>query len=731
MLGLNMVHDHLKRILKNAVAREVLTYLIFYAILTFILFSSLVGSELSLEPGQISPRDIKAPRTATIVDEKQTAQLQEQARNRVRKVYRQDQEALAEADKQVNRFFADISVVKNDENLTVEQKTSKIESQILDKLKGNKISVYNSHQVAVYLMETESGDLGSMQNAALTIVNSIMSQPVTEDTLANKWQDVRTQSADLPFVSNARRIVDLACIQALRPNLIFDARATRQAQDEAVSVVLPVEKTIIQGQVIVREGDLVTEEHIDILRQLRVQRTKSPAITLGGTALFVLIIMGLSLIYIKLFHKELLRQGRLMVLLGLIFLFVIAMAKGIMSVINIGDRPEVNGLVGYLIPVAAGSMLVSILLNQNLAYFFTFVTSIFVGFINPGNQIASVVTAFTGGAVGAFRVAKLGQTGDLAKSGLYIALINILTILTMSLIFSSISLQLAGFGALFGILNGLFSAVLTIGLLPYLESGFSVTSSIRLLELSNPNEELLRRMLVEAPGTYHHSIMVGNLAEAAAEKVGAQPLMVRVGAYYHDIGKLKRPYFFVENQLGAENPHEKIAPSLSALIITSHIKDGVELAREARLPRPIIDFIEQHHGTTLVKFFYSRALEEDEDGNVNEESFRYEGPKPQSKEVALVMLADSVEAAVRSLQDHSPGRMEGMIRRIIKDRLYDGQLEECSLTFRDLDIIAESFFKVLNGVYHSRVEYPETLAREFEKRRENLESVDSKPTNQS
>ena len=269
-------------------------------------------------------------------------------------------------------------------------------------------------------------------------------------------------------------------------------------------------------------------------------------------------------------------------------------------------------------------------------------------------------------------------------------------------------------GVFFGILNGFLSAILTIGLLPYLETVFSVTSMVKLLELSNPNQELLRKLLVEAPGTYHHSIMVGNLAESAAERIGAHPLTVRVGAYYHDIGKLKRPYFFVENQLASDNPHEKIAPSLSALIITSHIKDGVEMAREKRLPPQIIDFIEQHHGDSLVKYFYSRALEEDKEGNVNQETFRYEGPKPQSKEVALVMLADSVEVAVRSLQDPTQGRIEGMVRRIIKERLNDGQLDECDLTFRDLNIIAESFSKVLTGVYHSRIEYPETLAREFE-----------------
>jgi len=267
--------------------------------------------------------------------------------------------------------------------------------------------------------------------------------------------------------------------------------------------------------------------------------------------------------------------------------------------------------------------------------------------------------------------------------------------------------------------------------LPYLETAFSITSMVKLLELTNPNHYLLKRLLLEAPGTYHHSLMVGNLAEASAESIGANPLLVRVGAYYHDIGKLKRPDYFVENQQGFDNPHEKIAPALSALIITSHVKDGVELAREAHIPEDIIDFIEQHHGTSLAKYFYSRALEEDRDGNISEDNFRYAGPKPQSKEVALVMLADSVEAAIRSLSEPTPAKIKNMVRLIIKDKLNDDQLESSALTFKDLDVIANSFCKILEGVYHRRIEYPEIIIKEFQKRRESHGDHDHQPAEQS
>ena len=216
---------------------------------------------------------------------------------------------------------------------------------------------------------------------------------------------------------------------------------------------------------------------------------------------------------------------------------------------------------------------------------------------------------------------------------------------------------------------------------------------------------------MEAPGTYHHSVVVGNLAEAVAESVGADPLLCRVSAFYHDIGKIKRPYFFVENQFTGDNPHSKISPNLSALIIRSHVKDGVEFAREAKLPLPVIDIIRQHHGTSMISFFYQQALERDKEINVSEEEFRYEGPLPQSKEAAIILLSDSVEAAVRSLSRPVAGRIEGMVRRIIKEKLNDGQLDEAPLTLKDLDKIGDTFVHILTGIFHRRIEYPEKELR--------------------
>jgi len=382
--------------------------------------------------------------------------------------------------------------------------------------------------------------------------------------------------------------------------------------------------------------------------------------------------------------------------------------------INLGGGAAAM-VTGYLAPVAAGSMLIAILLDKKLAMFCTIIMAIFTGIVT-GGQLSFTVVAVVGGLVGVYCVSKLSQRSDLAKSSLYIALANVITITAMGLL-DAVPLTTVSLAVLMGIINGVLSAILTIGSLPFLETAFGITTSVKLLELSNPNQPLLKRLLVEAPGTYHHSIMVGNLAEAAADAVGTDSLLARIGAYYHDIGKLKRPYFFIENQFTAENPHEKLSPSLSTLIITSHIKDGLEMAKNHRLPQVILDIIEQHHGTSLISYFYHKAVEHDRAGSVAESDYRYESPKPGSKEAAIVMLADSVEAAVRSMQKPTPGRMEGLVRRIIKDKLDDGQLEGSELTYRELDKIAQSFVRVLSGIFHNRIEYPDSVLKELERRR--------------
>ncbi|MBC7075889.1 MAG: HDIG domain-containing protein [Syntrophomonadaceae bacterium] len=695
--------------------KKFLCLLLFFSVTILILFSHFAPKQVMLKPDEVARRNIQSPITAVIIDEKKTKELEEQAASKVQKVYQEDNYALSNTRNSINDFYSNIRDLLNYE----EDKKGQLQAL----LKGSEGKNYHFElqfdygELANYLLNATPEDLEQMRQASLSIAQELMDKPITDEALESVYKQAEQKIDSLAYSPQAKEIMKIVTIDAIRPNLIFNKEATDKAIQEAVEAVQPVQKTIKAGEIIVREGDRVTEEQISILEQLGIQRTKSYSLTLIGTVLFVFLTFLLTIEFLRRYYREIYEKDMLMLLIGIIFVIVLLIAR-FLTIIKFSDQPEINALIGYLAPVGAGSMLIAILLDNRLAYFLTTIMAFYVGFLNAGNQLFYAVTAFVGGTVGIFQVYRVNQTSDLARSGLYIGLANIITIITFLFIGENLTINVVAVGALIGAVNGILSAILMIGALPYLETAFSITSMIKLLELSNPNHPLLKKLLLEAPGTYHHSLMVGNLAEASAEAIGANPLLVRVGAYYHDIGKVKRPDYFVENQMGFDNPHENIAPALSALIIISHVREGVELAREARLPQVIIDFIEQHHGTSLAKYFYNRALEEDRDGHVSEESFRYEGPKPKSKEVALVMLADSVEAAVKSLEDTAPEKIRNTVRMIIRDKLNDGQLELCDLTFKDLDVIANHFYKVLEGVYHKRIEYPETIMKELQRRRE-------------
>ncbi|MEN6326165.1 MAG: HDIG domain-containing metalloprotein [Syntrophomonas sp.] len=707
--------EKLYSLLNRSGTRKVLGLLLFFSITISILFSSFSPTQVMLRPDEVAERNIQSNINAVVVDERQTEELRKQAAVKVQKVYQEDKYALSNVESEINNYYNNLLDL-----LSAGDNQKKQVEELLDSLSVLKYKDkrnFSNAQLASYIVNTSPEDLGKMRQTSISLVGSVMDKPLTVETMPAAFEQIQKQVDAVAFAPQAREIMKLVIISNLKPNLIFNQEATDKAIAEARESVQAVQKTVKAGEIIVREGDRVTAEQISILEQLGIQRTRSYPLTILGSGLFVLLTFWLIIEFLRRYYRSIYENERLMLLIGLIFIIILLITR-FLTIIKISDQPGINTLMGYLAPVAAGSMLVAILLDNRLAYFLTMIMSIYVGLLNEGSQLFYGITAFFGGTVGVFQVYRLNQTSDLARSGLYIALANVISIITLSLISGNLNLDTLWVGAIVGAVNGILSAVLMIGALPYLESAFSITSMNKLLELSNPNHNVLKRLLLEAPGTYHHSLMVANLAEASAESIGANPLMVRIGAYYHDIGKIKRPNYFVENQQVFENPHEKIAPALSALIITSHVKDGVEIAREARLPQVIIDFIEQHHGTSLTKYFYNRALEEDRQGNLGEETFRYEGPKPQSREIALVMLADSVEAAVRSLTNPSPERIRNMVRLLIKDKLNDGQLELCELTFRDLDIIGNSFCKLLEGVYHKRIEYPETIVREFEKRRE-------------
>ncbi len=446
----------------------------------------------------------------------------------------------------------------------------------------------------------------------------------------------------------------------------------------------------------VKKGEPVTADQLGILKDLGLLNNNNELnltiyAALGGLVLLILI---LQWYYLYKYHKWIFKDTSKLILLNILIVIAILLAR------------TLSILSPFLIPFACVPMLMSLLLDHRISSTVSILNCVLISAV-IGFKVDITLLAIVNASFAGIIIRKMQQRNDIIYSAIPFMIINMtLTFFVGFLVSNNIYdvIMKSGFSAL----SAIISAVLAIGFLPFFESFFDIVTTVKLLELSNPNSPLLKKLLIEAPGTYHHSLLVANLAEVAAEQVGGNTVLTRVASYYHDIGKIKRPYFFKENQLGNDNPHDKITPNLSSLIITSHVKDGLEMAKENKLPKVIQDIIEQHHGTYLVKYFYlivKNSSEHPEE--VQETNFRYLGPIPTTKESGIIMLADAVEASVRSIANPTNGKIEEMVNNIIKERLNEGQLDHCNLTLKDIDIIRTSFLKSLSGIYHKRIEYPD------------------------
>ncbi|PKM83071.1 MAG: phosphohydrolase [Firmicutes bacterium HGW-Firmicutes-14] len=693
-------------VLRNTTTKRLLIGFVFFVMATTVLSLNFVPERLDIVVGQPSPKTEKAPRTIEFEDKIQTAELRQRAAETVGKVHDEKPGTIDTVIGDISQIMNKVKKVTGNLEMAPEEKVARLIEDIPFTMPDG---VYRS------LAGYDSMVVQNIDVKTREIVTRALNKGIMKENLAKiKASLIEEEVADLNMPNDARVFVGALIDNTLQPNLIYNEEATNKKIAEAMDAVAPVTVVLQAGEKIIGEGEIATPAHIQKLQALGMLKATVPVSAVLGIAILVGIGMTVVMIYLYQNRTDIYLNEGYLILISLVVISALLLGK---TIIAIELKPLWSGLLGYLIPVAAASMLLAILLDTKLALLVTAILSAMVGIIT-GNDLRFALVGLISGLVAVYSVSKLSQRSDMAKAGLvYVSSANILAIISVELVSKGVNTTALAVGILFGLVNGVFSAILTIGVLPYLESAFKITSSVKLLELANPGQPLLKKLLMEAPGTYHHSILVGNLAEAAADAVGGDSLLVRVGSYYHDVGKLRRPYFFIENQLSNENPHDKLTPNLSTLIITSHTRDGADIAREYKLPRLIIDIIEQHHGTSLVSFFFARALESDKNESVTEEDFRYEGPKPQTKEAALVMMADSVEAAVRALQKPTPGRIEGLVRRVIKDKLQDGQLDECDLTFKDLDIIAGAFVRVLSGIFHTRVEYPETVLKEIERRK--------------
>jgi len=373
----------------------------------------------------------------------------------------------------------------------------------------------------------------------------------------------------------------------------------------------------------------------------------------------------------------------------------------------------------YGIPIATGAMFVTLLFDFHTAIIFSFAISLLTGFWL--RDALYPVYAFAGSLTAAFSVIRCKKRSALLRGGLYLIYANILLVLILLLAKGELFSFNTGYAVIFAIFSGMSVSAIVSLLLPLFEYLFKITTDISLLELLDLNQPLMKTLMISAPGTYHHSVIVGNLVESAAEAVGVNPLLARVSSYYHDIGKIKMPDYFVENQSIAPSRHDKLTPHMSSMIITNHVKEGVELAKQYKLPQAIIDIIKQHHGNALITYFYQKAKEQGQEKPVAEDEYRYPGPKPQTRVAALVMMADAVEASSRVLNDPTPARISALVDKIINHIFLEGQLDECELTLKDISEVKKRFAYILTGIFHKRIDYPG-----FDFRNENIHKEPAK-----
>ncbi|WP_404453491.1 HD family phosphohydrolase [Oceanobacillus kapialis] len=493
-------------------------------------------------------------------------------------------------------------------------------------------------------------------------------------------------------------IADFAVVE----NSIYDAERTSEARKDAASSVEPV--MIRAGEIIVREGQTITNEVYEELKLVGLLNNQRNLYPIIGLALLILLLASFVAYELNWISKRFKGDKRKIVSIILISIIVVSLMK-IVSIYT----TQSNQLF-FVVPLATGVLLIKQLIHERsaivLSVIYAILGSIIFNHQIPGSLNVEAGVYFLLSQLAAIIfLMNVKDRMAILKAGAGMSAVNIVTLL--SFIFLSFEKYAIGdifIQSAYGVVAAFLSAVLTIGLLPFFETVLGILSDIKLLQLSSPNQPLLKKLLTKAPGTYHHSIMVANLSETACEAIGANGLLARVGAYYHDMGKTVRPHYFIENQLAIKNPHDVISPAESADIIISHPYDGADMLKKHRIPKEIVDIATQHHGTTLLKYFYYKEKEKNK--KVKEESFRYPGPKPQTKEAAIICICDSVEAAVRSLKEPTEEKIEDIVVSIIRDRMTDGQLDESPLTLEDLNLVQRTICDTLKGIFHSRIQYP-------------------------
>ena len=694
--------------IKQASVTNILMFLLFSILLTLLISSQNFFFQRIIENG-ISKRDIIAEKTITVIDTKRTEQHKKDVAMNVEPIL-----IPAEDD------FIKVNL-ETLENSIVQIRQKHVETSVKRAELGMLFDIaaqYKKDYLSNYLLNVSDANLQKIFDKSKLTLTNVLNRGITESEYENSdIEKIIFRSIPANTPRNQANVVTAILKEIIAPNLVVDELATEISRKNAQNAVKPYEVVFHKGDKIVFEGEPVTKLKKDALREAGYNVFEINYWGILGVFAIVIFSTFIFIQYEKNFERVFFEPHHLTIT-GFLSL-VLALIAVVMP----------TGFSPSILPIPAYIIILSIFTNARIAFFAaTLLLSVLtIGFHYSIEFVTTVLLLNTFSMICISKL-KFSRRYDLILTGLKISVAGVLIVsaiyfLERFLIDIDNVLIIRDLFLIF--LNGILSGIIALGTLPILESTFGIITPYGLAELADHNQPLLKRLQFEAPGTYHHSLMVSNLAEAAAEAIGANPILARVGAFYHDIGKLKRPLFFVENQsyFGIENPHTKLNPRLSKMVITAHPKDGVELAKEYHLPAVISNFILQHHGEGLASYFYNQAIAEEGIENVKEEQFRYTGPKPNMKETAILMIADAVESAVRALKNASNEEIEEIIAKIIKERLNDGQLSDAPITLKDLKIISTTFSRILRGMQHQRIKYHQDMVKEFDKNEQTTPSV--------
>jgi putative nucleotidyltransferase with HDIG domain len=732
-------------------------------IFTIFLYPSLIIKEQPYKLGDVAERDIKAKKDFLVEDQDATAVTRRQAVENVLTVYDHDVTRVIELTENIKAAFDDLrSFFEKMKKQKIEEKLHP-ESALADNI-GDKLPVQEILLQKKVDFEEKTGvpisdgaykilEKEAFSRDIEILIIRILTEILDNGVVTNKelllreidkgitLRDIHTKTEESyrdlkhfygldqaktmvriigqPMLKNLNynlrnMIVDFVQ-RLIQPNITLNRSETEERKKRAAQEVGPVFNTIKAGEMLLREGERVTRVQLLKLEASKIRKLNKDVLAscIGLTMLILCILLTTYIIYMHHQKSALLDNNKNLLFIASVLITFFFMAKISASLSESAPHsntpfPMLASSVYLGIPLASGAMIVCLFMGLELAIPVAMLIAVGTGVIFQ-NRFDIFIYFLLNGTMAAYWIQNCRERKVFVKAGIKLGFLNVILVVAIYAYMGGFS----GFQLLwnwaFAFLGGIGAGIVTAGIVPLVEFAFDYTTDIKLLELANLDQPILRRLMIEAPGTYHHSVIVGTMVEAAAAEIGANPLLAKVCGYYHDIGKMNKPMYFIENQSNGINKHDKLAPSMSSLILIAHVKDGVEIARKNKLVQVIIDTIRQSHGTSLISFFYEKSKQLKGEDAVNIDDFRYPGPKPQTREAGLVMLADVVEAASRTLANPTPSRIQGLVQNLINNVFSDGQLDNCELTLKDLHNIAKSFNKILNGIHHHRVEYPEKL----------------------